>query len=610
MHCRGYATLPSYFFPSFSRFTFLNLEAMAASSSDMTIDASIQSEKLNGDPIMEFTQLIREHRQAKAREEELDTELQNHKRHLQLIKGKREAVEEQLEELEARQRQLIEEEGHCVSKRDKLWTDQTKAKDNRNDILTRMLQLKHIHNKFELDKCDEAKTMFREAVENGDAVVMKLLVATVTMNGYEWIPFITASSRGDVDTVKKLLLVGTEADSKDIVFGRTALSWASAGGHTAVVQLLFNTHVAVDVNSQDNDGWTPLRWASERGHEDVVRLLLDRGAQIGYRKTLRGHCQSIRALTFSLDAKFLATGSYEGVIEIWDTATGQCQQTLQHPDVKISPLRREMPLQAVVVRRNVVCSITFTHDSALVISGSSNSSIGVWSRETGDCQRILQDHTSFVQTLALSHDSRLMVSGSNDETIKIWETATGTCQRTLQGHERCVYRVVFSHDSKLIASGAFDGDVKIWDSVTGECLQTLRGRREEEVFTLAFSHDSTRIVSGLNNNIIKIWDVTTGRCPLQTICHDDDVHMVAFSPDSKLVVSRSKKNAIYVWDSTTGKCLRKIQGPDASHDKMAWSKDLKFIASSSYDKGTRGVVTVKLWDDFVLSSVVCPSRKL
>ncbi|KAF3067658.1 hypothetical protein CFAM422_008450 [Trichoderma lentiforme] len=532
---------------------------------------------------MEFTQLIREHRQAKAREEELDTELQNHKRHLQLIKGKREAVEEQLEELEARQRQLIEEEGHCVSKRDKLWTDQTKAKDNRNDILKRMLQLKHMHNKLELDKCDEAKTMFREAVEDGDAVVVKLLVATAAMNEYEWIPFITASSRGDVDTVKKLLLVGTEADSKDIVFGRTALSWASAGGHTAVVQLLFNTHVAVDVNSQDNDGWN-------------VGLLREG--------------MKMLALTFSLDAKFLATGSYEGVIEIWDTATGQCQQTLQHPDVKISPLRREMPLQAVVVRRNVVCSITFTHDSALVISGSSNSSIGVWSRETGDCQRILQDHTSFIQTLALSHDSRLMVSGSNDETIKIWETATGTCQRTLQGHERCVYRVVFSHDSKLIASGAFDGDVKIWDSVTGECLQTLRGRREEEVFTLAFSHDSTRIVSGLNNNIIKIWDVTTGRCPLQTICHDDDVHMVAFSPDSKLVVSRSKKNAIYVWDSTTGKCLKKIQGPDASHDKMAWSKDLKFIASSSYDKGTRGVVTVKLWDDFVLSSVVCPSRKL
>ncbi|KAK4061399.1 hypothetical protein Trihar35433_9726 [Trichoderma harzianum] len=580
-----------------------------ASSSDMIIDASTQSEKLNGDPIMEFTQLIREHRQAKAKEEELDTELQNHERHLQLIKGKREAVEEQLKELEARQRQLIEEEGHVVLKRDKLWTDQTKAKDTRNDILKRMLQLKHIHNKFELDKCDEAKTMFREAVEDGDAVVVKIIFYAGAVNEHGWIPLITASSRGDVDTVKKLLLAGTEADSKDIVFGRTALSWASAGGHIAVVQLLLNTHVAVDVNSQDNDGWTPLRWASERGHEDVVRLLLDRGAQIGYRKTLRGHCQSIRALTFSPDARFLATGSYEGVIEIWDTATGQCQQTLQHPDLEISPLRPGMLLQAMVDRRNVVCSIIFTHDSALVLSGSSNGSIGVWSRETGDCQRILQGHKNYVQTLALSHDSRLMVSGSNDETIKIWETATGTRQRTLQGHERCVYRVVFSHDSKLIASGAFDGHVKIWDSVTGECLQTLRGWQEEEVLTLAFSHDSTRIVSGLNHNVIKIWDITTGRRPLKMVCHNDDVNMVAFSPDSKLVVSRSNKNAIYVWDSTTGKCLRKLQSPDTSPDKMAWSKDLKFIASSSSDKGARRIETVKLWDKFVLSCIICPSGK-
>ncbi|PNP56054.1 hypothetical protein THARTR1_03579 [Trichoderma harzianum] len=239
-----------------------------ASSSDITIDASTLSEKLNGDAIPEFTQLIRELRQAKAQEEELDTRLQHHERHLQLIKGKREAVEEQLKELELRQRQLIEEEGHFVFKSHELWTDQTKAKDTQNDILIKMLQLKHMHDKFEIDKCEEAKTMFREAVEDGDAAVVEILVFAEALNKHEWIPLITASSRGDVDTVKKLLLAGTEVDGKDIVFGRTALSWASAGGHKDIVQLLLDT--AADVNSQDDDGWASLHWASVREHEDVA----------------------------------------------------------------------------------------------------------------------------------------------------------------------------------------------------------------------------------------------------------------------------------------------------------------------------------------------------
>ncbi|PTB49654.1 hypothetical protein M431DRAFT_97129, partial [Trichoderma harzianum CBS 226.95] len=113
--------------------------------------------------------------------------------------------------------------------------------------------------------------MFREAVEDGDAAVVKAILYAGALNEHGWIPLITASSRGDIDTVNNLLLAGTEVDGKDIVFGRTALSWASAGGHKDIVQLLLDT--GVDVNSEDIDGWTSLHWASERGHEDVVRLL-------------------------------------------------------------------------------------------------------------------------------------------------------------------------------------------------------------------------------------------------------------------------------------------------------------------------------------------------
>ncbi|KAK4077003.1 uncharacterized protein Triagg1_3970 [Trichoderma aggressivum f. europaeum] len=578
-----------------------------ASPPDTTKEVSAQSEKLNIDAVLEFTQLLREKRQAKAKEEELDTRLQSYERHLQLLKGKREAVEEQMKELEARQRQLVEEEDQFISKRHELFTDQKKAKDAQTDIRQKMLQLKHMHGNFEFDNCDEAKTMFREAVEDGDAAVVKVIVYTGTLKEHEWIPLITASSRGDVDMVRILLLAGAEADSKDIVFGRTALSWASAGGHMAVAEFLLQ--MAADVNSQDNDGWTPLRRASERGHEDVVRLLLEKGAKIGCRKTLGSYSESVGALAVSPDAKLLASGLHDGFIEVWDTETGQCIQTLQHLPGTKSPLRSGRPPQARTEMKNMICSIVFTHDSMLVISGSADGSVRVWDRATGDCQQTLQGHTTLVHALASSHDSKLIVSGSNDKTIKIWESATGNCRRTLQGHDGCVYRVVFSHDSRLIASGAFDGHVKIWNRATGECLRTLRGWQEEEVLALAFSHDSTRIASGANMDTIKIWDVTTGQCQLRMRSHDIDVDSVAFSPDSKMLVSRSSMNVIHVWDTTTGECVRVLKGPDDFCGKMAWSKDLKFVASSSSDKGTRRIETVKLWDNLVLSSVVCPSGK-
>ncbi|EHK16129.1 uncharacterized protein TRIVIDRAFT_228060 [Trichoderma virens Gv29-8] len=561
--------------------------------SDITIDAPTQPESPYLDVILEFAQLLREKRQEKAKEKQADAGSKSYERHIQLTKRNREAVEQQIEELEARRRQLIGQENHCALKRHELWEERKKARKAQDEISK---QVQKLQGKFELDECEEAKTLFREAVEDGDAAVVKLLVAATT-NDDEWIQLITVSSRGDLNAAQQLLFAGVEADCRDIRFGRTALSWACAGGHKAIVQLLLDADV--DVNSQDNDGWTSMQWASERGHEDLVRLMLDKGAKIGFRKTLFGHGGAITTLAFSPNSELLASASREDTIRIWDTATGQCQEILQSG--KQTPLADQKMGEG-----DWTCSIVFTHDSKLLVSGSAEGLIRIWDITTGYCQRILQGHTWIVQSLALSHDSTLIASGSNDKTIKIWNCATGTCQRTMRGHDDCVFKVAFSHDSKLIASGAGDGHVKIWNSATGECLQTLRGGREQEVFTLAFSHDSKRIASGLNHNLIKIWDITTGKCQLKMRYRDDNVNLVAFSPDSKVVVSTSSENTIYVWDSSTGKCLRKLQGP-ADCNTIAFSRDFKLIASPSIGKGIKGVRTVKLWDNFVLSCVVCPS---
>ncbi|KAL6817432.1 WD40 repeat-like protein [Trichoderma camerunense] len=554
-----------------------------ASPSDMMVDAPKSSEKL-----LAFTELLREKRQTKAKEDELDTKLQSHERHLKLIRGEREAVEQQMKELEMRQKQLLEEEDHHSSEKHELRMERTEAEKIQADIFKQMLQVQDLRDEFQLDRREEIETLFRESVEDGDAAVVKLLVAEAALDD-TWIPLITASSRGDVNTVQQLLLDESEADVTDIIFGRTALSWASAGGHTAVAGLLLDR--GVDVNSEDVYGWTPLCWASERGHGDVVRLLLDRGAWIGCGKILRGHDQAIRALAVSPDATLLASVSYHDIIKIWDSSTGECQQTLQNSQQNVKDL-------------GYVWAIVFTHDSKQLVVGSSDFSIKIWNISTSRCQQILQGHTKIIQSLAVSHDSKLIVSGSNDKTIKIWDFVTGECQQTLRGHDDSVGTVIFSHDSKLIASGTPNGHLKIWNTATGECLQALRaGGLELWVNTLAFSHDSKRIAAGVNSNYIKIWDVATGQCQLEMKCSiHDDVALVAFSPDSKLVVSLAWMKAIYIWDSTTGECLKKLHGPDNYITPMAFSKDLKLIASCSPGAIKDGIV--KLWDHFSLSYIM------
>ena len=59
-------------------------------------------------------------------------------------------------------------------------------------------------------------------------------------------------------------------------FGNTALSWAAARGHEAVVKMLLERK---DVNPDQADtkyGKTPLSWAAQNGHGEVVKMFLER----------------------------------------------------------------------------------------------------------------------------------------------------------------------------------------------------------------------------------------------------------------------------------------------------------------------------------------------
>ena len=59
--------------------------------------------------------------------------------------------------------------------------------------------------------------------------------------------------------------------------GRTALLWATVGGHEDVVKLLLQLK-DIDPNTADPaTGQTPLWWAAKRGNEGIVRILLGRG---------------------------------------------------------------------------------------------------------------------------------------------------------------------------------------------------------------------------------------------------------------------------------------------------------------------------------------------
>ncbi|TRU47298.1 MAG: protein kinase [Microcystis aeruginosa Ma_QC_Ca_00000000_S207] len=286
-------------------------------------------------------------------------------------------------------------------------------------------------------------------------------------------------------------------------------------------------------------------------------------------KTLTGHSDSVLSVAYSSDSRYLASGSGDNTIKIWEVAKGK-------------------ELRTLTGHSSGVYSVVYSPDGRYLASGSGDNTIKIWEVAKEKELRTLTGHSSRSLSVVYSPDSRYLASGSIDNTIKIWEVATGKELRTLTGHFSGVYSVVYSPDGRYLASASADNTIKIWEVATGKELRTLTGH-SDSVWSVAYSPDGRYLASGNYDNTIKIWEVATGK-ELRTLTgHSNSVPSVAYSPDGRYLASGSWDDTIKIWEVATGKELRTLTGHSSGFWSVVYSPDGRYLASGSEDK------TIKIW---------------
>ncbi|ELS47155.1 tyrosine kinase family protein [Microcystis aeruginosa FACHB-905 = DIANCHI905] len=296
---------------------------------------------------------------------------------------------------------------------------------------------------------------------------------------------------------------------------------------------------------------------------------LSSGSFLYLDKTLTGHSGKVESVVYSPDGRYLASGSSDNTIKIWEVATGR-------------------ELRTLTGHYSFVRSVVYSPDGRYLASGSSDNTIKIWEVATEKEFRKLTGHSNIVWSVVYSPDGRYLASGSYDKTIKIWEVATGRELRTLAVHTDLVSSVVYSPDGRYLASGSWDNTIKIWEVATGRELRTLTGH-SDRVESVVYSPDGRYLASGSWDNTIKIWEVATGR-ELRTLTgHSLGVYSVTYSPDGRYLASGSDDKTIKIWEVETGKELRTLTGHSRGVYSVAYSPDGRYLASGSLDK------TIKIW---------------
>jgi WD40 repeat protein len=166
------------------------------------------------------------------------------------------------------------------------------------------------------------------------------------------------------------------------------------------------------------------------------------------------HKETIGVVAFSPDGKWLATGTLQGEIKIWEFAT-----------------RREVPRIGPIGRK--LLSLAFSPDGKTVAASGESGIVWLWEAATGREVVQLPGHGTVVPSVAFSPDGQTLATASLDNDARVWEVPSGKLRTTLRGHVEGVIAVAFSPDGKTIATGSHDRKVKLWDVATHQELATF-----------------------------------------------------------------------------------------------------------------------------------------
>ncbi|KUM93648.1 hypothetical protein AQI88_24840 [Streptomyces cellostaticus] len=471
-----------------------------------------------------------------------------------------------------------------------------------------------------LDRTRERQLRWAEKRDPGD-----LLAGTALAEGVEWsrrrgLPddiaaFLTASRQRQeaiaqrrrrlITVLATLLVLALLGGAGAIWQRRTAL-----GERQAALSRLLATQsgTLIDVNPELSSLLAVQAYRTSHTAESLARLRTDAYLPLGRR--LLGHADAVNSVAFSSDSHTLATGSSDGTVRVWDTATGTTRTRLtglsgEVNSVAFSPDGNTIatgssysawlwdaatgkPRTPLTGHTNTVFSVAFSPDGHTVATASADGTARLWDANTGKPRTQLTGHTDTVFSVAFSPDGHTVATASADGTARLWDANTGKPRIQLTGHTAQVVSVAFSPDGRTLATGGGDGAMQLWDATTGEPrtkVDVLTGT----ALSVAFSPDGRTLAIAGTNRLTRLWDVTTGAMSGSLIGHTDAVNSVAFSPDGRTLATGSDDKTARLWNVTTGGDTSLV-GHTGLVYSVAFSPDGKTLASSSADE------TARLWD--------------
>lgn len=326
-----------------------------------------------------------------------------------------------------------------------------------------------------------------------------------------------------------------------------------------------------------------------------------------------GHVDRVTAVRVSPDGRLIASGAWDGLIKVWDAATGEVVRTIRShkfllpvaftPDgksiaaggfdhnLRLWDVRSGKLVRSYSGHQDEILSVAVSPDGKTIASGDLKGDLRLWNTATGAARGVFSYPGELIEAVAFSPDGKLLAAGGV-KFIRFYTTSPLKLVRTVAAHEKIVTTIQFTRDGRFLVSGSHDRTAKLWNVATGEPVRAFTGSAED-IDAVAISNDGLTLATGGGMQTIaaelRLWDLRTGTLKRELKGHGAMVTGLAFLPDDSLV-SCSWDQTLKLWNATTGQQRQTFYGQGGWMKAVAWSPDGSLIASASVDK------SVRLWE--------------